>query len=114
MDSAHKDSYNYDVATRQGLIVGTYDLGCVGGAFAAFVVGGWLGRKKSIWIGTVIMMFGAFLQTFSIDYPMMVSGRYAAPTQRWMSLTLTLYKCDSRYRKRHKHSDRPSLGDRVQ
>ena len=73
--------YPYDVATRQGWIVGTYDLGCLGGAVVTFAVGGFLGRKKTIFWGTVIMMVGAFLQTFGNSFTVMVLGRYATPTQ---------------------------------
>ncbi len=68
--------YSYDVSSRQGIIVGSYDLGCLFGAAAiASLVGGRLGRKRTIFIGTLIMMVGAFLQTFSNDYGMMVAGR---------------------------------------
>ena len=81
--------YPYDVATRQGWIVGSYDLGCLAGAIVTFAVGGWLGRKKTIFFGTVIMMVGAFLQTFSDGFVVMVLGRYVAPIQQQAAPRLT-------------------------
>ena len=78
--------YSYDVATRQGWIVGTYDLGCLVGAIVTFALGGLLGRKKTIFYGTVIMMVGAFLQTFGDSFLVMVIGRYGAPVQQHESL----------------------------
>lgn len=38
------------------------DIGCFFGAIVAFVVGDWLGRKKTILVGTTIMSIGAILQ----------------------------------------------------
>ena len=83
VNAEREQEYGYDVATRQGIIVGSYDLGCFGGAVATFLVGGCLGRKKTIFVGTVVMMVGALLQTFSGSYATMMPGRYAAPIEHF-------------------------------
>lgn len=49
----------------QGTITAIYDIGCFFGAIIAFVIGDWLGRKKTILIGTTIMSVGAVLQITS-------------------------------------------------
>ncbi|KAL9126389.1 MAG: hypothetical protein Q9217_004548 [Psora testacea] len=61
--------------TLKGVIVGTYDLGCLFGALATIWVGERIGRKRSIILGTVIMLTGAFLQTLANDVAVMVADR---------------------------------------
>ena len=61
--------------TLKGVIVGTYDLGCLSGALATSPIGGLIGRKKSIILGTTIMMIGAFLQFLAPNFAVMTAGR---------------------------------------
>ncbi|KAL6718461.1 hypothetical protein ACLMJK_004552 [Lecanora helva] len=67
-----------DNETLKGVIVGTYDLGCLGGALATGPIGGLIGRKKSIILGTTIMMIGAFLQFLAPNFAVMTAGRIIA------------------------------------
>lgn len=55
-----------------------YDLGCFAGAILAVVIGDYLGRKKSILVGTTIMTVGAFMQIFASSVPVMMAGRIIA------------------------------------
>ncbi|KAN0063126.1 hypothetical protein ACQY0O_004290 [Thecaphora frezii] len=43
----------------QGLVTGIYELGCFMGAISQLYLGNALGRRKNIWIGSVIMTVGA-------------------------------------------------------
>ena len=42
----------------QGTITALYDIGCFFGAIAAYFIGDWLGRKKTVLVGTTIMSVG--------------------------------------------------------
>lgn len=59
----------------KGIVVGSYDLGCLVGALATGPIGGLIGRKRSVLLGTTIMMVGAFLQFLAQDYGVMTAGR---------------------------------------
>ena len=62
--------------TLKGIIVGTYDLGCLFGALTTIWVGERIGRKRSIILGTAVMMVGAILQTLANEPGVMIAGRY--------------------------------------
>jgi len=55
-----------------------YDIGCFVGALIACSVGEKLGRKRTILIGTTIMVVGALLQIFSYSVAQMIAGRIIA------------------------------------
>lgn len=56
--------------------VGAYTLGCFFGAIATIWLGNMLGRKKTIFTGSVIMIIGAILQTASFSLPQLIVGRW--------------------------------------
>lgn len=64
------------VATIQAITVGAYTLGCFFGAVATIWLGNILGRKKTIFIGSVIMVVGAVLQTASFGLAQLIVGRW--------------------------------------
>lgn len=64
-----------DEETRKGVIVGSYDIGCLFGALATGPIGNQIGRKRSILLGTTIMMIGAFLQFLAPNFGTMTTGR---------------------------------------
>ncbi len=70
----------------KGVVVGSYDLGCLVGALATGPIGGWSGRKRSVLLGTTVMMIGAFLQFLASDFGVMTAGR-------WFKLILSLSRC---------------------
>jgi MFS family permease len=55
--------------------VGAYTLGCFFGAVATIWLGNMLGRKRTIFIGSVIMIVGAILQTAAFGLPQLIVGR---------------------------------------
>ena len=64
-----------DNETLKGVIVGSYDLGCLLGALATGPIGNRIGRKRSIVVGTIVMMIGAFLQFLAPNFGIMTAGR---------------------------------------
>jgi MFS family permease len=54
-------------ATLQGVTIGLYEIGCLAGALSCLWLGDMLGRRKIIWIGTIIMIIGAVIQTASFS-----------------------------------------------
>lgn len=63
-------------ATIQAITVGAYTLGCFFGAVATIWLGNMLGRKKTIFIGSAIMIVGAVLQTTSYGLAQLIVGRW--------------------------------------
>lgn len=61
--------------TYQGITVGSYNLGCFCGAVACIWLGNMLGRRKTIFLGTCIMVVGAILQASSFSLAQLIIGR---------------------------------------
>lgn len=80
---AHLDTFPPDVrqseksrrATYQGITVASYNLGCFLGAIFTIFIGDRLGRKKTIFFGSIIMIIGAILQCTSFELPQFIVGR---------------------------------------
>ncbi|PYI18345.1 general substrate transporter [Aspergillus violaceofuscus CBS 115571] len=62
-------------STRQGIVVAAYNLGCFAGSIPTIWVGNWLGRRKTIFVGSAIMVVGALLQCTSYDLAQFIVGR---------------------------------------
>ncbi|KAI0660845.1 general substrate transporter [Cubamyces menziesii] len=62
-------------ATLQSFVVAIYEVGCLIGALSNLWVGDWLGRRKTIVVGGIIMVIGAILQTASYSYAQLVVAR---------------------------------------
>jgi sugar porter (SP) family MFS transporter len=62
-------------ATIQAITVGAYTLGCFFGAVATIWLGNMLGRKKTIIIGSIIMVIGAAIQTSSYGLAQLIVAR---------------------------------------
>ncbi|KAL4865888.1 hypothetical protein BDV12DRAFT_199752 [Aspergillus spectabilis] len=62
-------------STRQGIVVAAYNLGCFAGSIPTIWVGNWLGRRKTIFLGSFIMVIGALLQCTSYHLPQFIIGR---------------------------------------
>jgi MFS family permease len=56
-------------------ITAIYDVGCFLGAILAFIIGEKLGRRKSIILGTTVMVIGTVLQASSYSLTQMFIGR---------------------------------------
>ncbi|KAE8144728.1 general substrate transporter [Aspergillus avenaceus] len=62
-------------STRQGIVVAAYNLGCFAGSIPTIWVGNWLGRRKTIFFGSFIMVIGAILQCTAYHLPQLIIGR---------------------------------------
>lgn len=65
-------------SSLQSTVTAIYDIGCFLGAISTMWLGEWLGRKKSILVGTTIMSVGAVLQIAAFGVPQMIIGRIIA------------------------------------
>ncbi|PWN53449.1 putative sugar transporter [Violaceomyces palustris] len=62
-------------ATLQGATIGLYEIGCFLGAVATMIWGDEWGRRKVIWIGSVIMAIGAIIQCSSYGLAQLIVAR---------------------------------------
>ncbi|KAJ5895266.1 sugar transporter [Penicillium taxi] len=61
--------------SEQGIILGSYNLGCLVGCFVNFFIGELLGRRKTIWLAMVAVIIGAILQASSFHVIHLIIGR---------------------------------------
>ncbi|USW53928.1 Putative major facilitator, sugar transporter, major facilitator superfamily [Septoria linicola] len=62
-------------ATTQGISIASYNLGCFVGAVACIWLGQYLGRRRTIFLGSAIMVVGATLQTAAFGLTQLIIGR---------------------------------------
>lgn len=62
-------------STVQGITTASYNLGCFFGAIFCIWIGNYLGRRKTIFTGSVIMVIGATLQSCAYSLPHLIVGR---------------------------------------
>ena len=62
-------------STIQGISIAAYNLGCFVGAVICIWIGNLLGRRKTIFLGSAIMVVGATLQCSSFSLPQFIIGR---------------------------------------
>ncbi|KIV96847.1 hypothetical protein PV10_00664 [Exophiala mesophila] len=62
-------------STIQGISVASYNVGCFFGAISCIWIGDILGRRKTIFLGSSIMVVGATLQTSAFSLPHFIVGR---------------------------------------
>ncbi|KAI9728259.1 MAG: hypothetical protein M1834_007752 [Cirrosporium novae-zelandiae] len=62
-------------STIQGITVASYNVGCFFGAVLCIWIGNILGRRKTIFLGSAIMVLGATLQTSAFSIGHFVAGR---------------------------------------
>lgn len=67
---------NHEIHIPDNTAVGAYTLGCFFGAVATIWLGNILGRKKTIFIGSCIMIVGAAIQTASFSLAQLIVGRW--------------------------------------
>ncbi|KAJ9475440.1 putative Sugar transporter STL1 (putative) [Pseudozyma hubeiensis] len=68
-------TFNNPDANTIGNIVSLYEIGCFIGALATFVVGDFLGRRRTILISSLFMIAGAIVQAASSTVGVMIAGR---------------------------------------
>lgn len=62
-------------STIQGISVASYNVGCFFGAISCIWIGDRLGRRKTIFLGSAIMVIGATLQCTSFSLAQFIVGR---------------------------------------
>lgn len=62
-------------STVQGITTASYNLGCFFGAICCIWIGNYLGRRKTIFTGSAIMVIGATLQSCAYSLPHLIVGR---------------------------------------
>ncbi|ETN38045.1 uncharacterized protein HMPREF1541_07668 [Cyphellophora europaea CBS 101466] len=62
-------------STIQGISVASYNVGCFAGAILCIFIGNWLGRRKTIFLGSAIMVVGAALQASAFGLAHLIVGR---------------------------------------
>ncbi|KAL2817540.1 general substrate transporter [Aspergillus granulosus] len=69
------ESFNHPSSDLLGTIVAIYDIGCFVGALSMLFIGDWLGRRRSIVLGGILICVGALLQASSYTVAHMIVGR---------------------------------------
>ncbi len=62
-------------STIQGISVASYNVGCFCGAVSTIWIGDLLGRRKTIFLGSLIMVVGAVLQSSAFSLSHFIVGR---------------------------------------
>lgn len=99
-------------ATNQGIAVAAYNLGCFLGAVFTIFVGNPLGRRKTIFYGSIVMTVGALLQCTSYDLPQWIVGRIVTGWGNGMGPKKSTAALICAKRPRHEHVYRPDLAER--
>ncbi|KAJ5082754.1 hypothetical protein N7532_011797 [Penicillium argentinense] len=81
-------------STVQGITTASYNLGCFCGAIFCIWIGNYLGRRKTIFFGSIIMVVGASLQACAYSLPHLIVGRIVTGIGNGMN-TSTVRKLDS-------------------
>lgn len=66
---------NSPKATKQGIAIGSYNLGCFLGAVITIWLGQFLGRRRTIFVGSAIMVVGAAIQASAFGLAQLIVGR---------------------------------------
>lgn len=94
-------------------ITAIYDVGCFLGAILAFTLGEKLGRRKSILLGTTIMIIRTVLQASPYSLSQMFIGRVILGLFNWKSHHLTsVILTAAQNRKRRQYSYSTSVANR--
>jgi MFS family permease len=59
----------------EGIFISSFALGNLVGCILTALLGDWLGRKKTLWIGASISATGGILQAAAYSFPMLMLGR---------------------------------------
>lgn len=66
---------NDHISTIQGITVASYNVGCFIGAVVTIFIADILGRRRMIFLGSIIMTIGAILQATAMHLPHLIVGR---------------------------------------
>lgn len=68
----------YDMAVRAGVVLATWNMGCLVGAFLTFFLCNLLGRKGCIMLGLAVELIGKIVQVSSFSLGQLIVGRVIA------------------------------------
>ena len=71
----HSAAAKQQRSTVQGIAVAAYNVGCFCGAVSTIWIGDRLGRRRTIFLGSSIMIVGATLMAASVNLPMFITSR---------------------------------------
>ncbi|GAA93127.1 sugar transporter [Aspergillus luchuensis IFO 4308] len=71
-------SISHGNSTLQGFAVAVYELGCAAGALTVIFSGDKFGRRLTVMVGELIIIFGAILQASSFSLAQLIVGRIVA------------------------------------
>lgn len=74
-DGTFASTTRADRSTYQGISVASYNIGCLLGAIITIFIGNPLGRRKTILLGSSVMVVGAILQCSAFTISQFVVGR---------------------------------------
>lgn len=90
-----KETMGQPNSGMMGAIVALYEIGCMAGALSTGRVGDWLGRRKTIRYGCLILCIGAILQTAAVNAPMMIVARIITGVGNGMNTaTIPVYQAE--------------------
>lgn len=69
------NQFGHPADTLTGLIVSSYNLGCLVGCFTNFAIGEKLGRRRTIWFAMGWILAGTALQASAFTVPHLIIGR---------------------------------------
>ncbi|KIY68950.1 putative MFS sugar transporter, partial [Cylindrobasidium torrendii FP15055 ss-10] len=69
------DIVQHPTDTIMGIIVSSYNLGCFCGCILSFMLGDWLGRRRSMWLAMGLITIGATLQATAFGKAHMIFAR---------------------------------------
>ncbi|KAI8359188.1 general substrate transporter [Blakeslea trispora] len=90
-----KETMGNPSSSMIGAIVALYEIGCMAGALSTGRIGDWLGRRKTIRYGCLILCVGAILQTAAVDAGMMIAARIITGIGNGMNTaTIPVYQAE--------------------
>ncbi|OBZ82993.1 Sugar transporter STL1 [Choanephora cucurbitarum] len=90
-----KETMGNPSSSMVGAIVALYEIGCMAGALSTGRIGDWLGRRKTIRYGCIILCVGAILQTAAVDAGMMIAARIITGIGNGMNTaTIPVYQAE--------------------
>ena len=90
LDAVGIDPDGASYASTISTVTSIYDIGCAAGCLVAAVVGGYLGRKRMIFVGCVVMCVGAAIQCSSFSVGQLIAGRVITGLGNGMLLCLVM------------------------
>lgn len=70
------NQFGHPDSSLEGIIVSIYNLGMFSGCILNFIVGEWIGRRRSMWLAMAFIVVGATLQTSAFSVAHLMIARF--------------------------------------